>query len=158
MSDSTLTFTQATIVLMRESDVATVLDIERRSNPHPWSERNFFDALRSGYLCLVAREDKAIVGFAVLRSLIDEAELLLIAVRPESRRSGCASGLLADVQARMRALEKTTLHIEARQSNAGALAFYAARGFTRIGVRKNYYPSGVLGNQREDAVLMSITL
>ncbi len=165
MSTATLIFANVEIALMQESDVAFVLDIERRSNSHPWSEANFFEALRLGYLCLVCREmpdkssDKSrIVGFAVLRLLVDDAELLLIAVDPSSRRNGCASALVAELSTRMRELKKNALHIEVRQSNSDAIAFYEARGFARVGARKNYYPHGVLGNQREDAVLMKVAL
>jgi ribosomal-protein-alanine acetyltransferase len=155
---SSLTFSNATVELMRDTDIATVLDIERRSNPHPWTQQNFIDAFRTGYLCLVAREQDRIVGFAIVRTLIDDAELLLIAVSPEVRRGGCATALLIDIKARMQALAKSPLHIEVRASNVGAIAFYEARGFIRVGLRKNYYPSGVLGNQREDALLMSLLL
>jgi ribosomal-protein-alanine acetyltransferase len=153
-----LTFTHIEITLMQEADVANVLEIERRSNSHPWSEANFFDALRLGYLCLVARNESCVVGFAVLRLLVDDAELLLIAVNPDARRSGCASALLAELRTRMRALHKEALHIEVRQSNDTAISFYISHGFVRAGTRRNYYPSGVLGNQREDAILMRVAL
>jgi ribosomal-protein-alanine acetyltransferase len=158
MIESPLIFTNVEIALMQESDISAVLDIERRSNPHPWSEANFCEALRLGYLCLVARDGSRVVGFVVLRLLVDDAELLLIAVNPDSRRCGCASALLSEVSMRMRALNKSALHIEVRQSNRNAIAFYEARGFTRVGLRKQYYPSGILGNQREDALLMMATL
>jgi ribosomal-protein-alanine acetyltransferase len=158
MNTSTLIFSNVEIALMQESDIAAVLDIERRSNPHPWSESNFSEALRQGYLCLVARDESRTVGFVVLRLLVDDAELLLIAVNPDSRRSGCASALLSELSVRMRALNKNALHIEVRQSNNNAIAFYEARGFVRVGMRKKYYPSGLLSNQREDAVLMRAAL
>ncbi|MGL4229955.1 MAG: ribosomal protein S18-alanine N-acetyltransferase [Casimicrobium sp.] len=149
-----LVFATADIALMNESDIDAVLDIERRSNPHPWTREHFEDALRSGYLCLVAKENNAVVGFAVARVLVDDAELLLIAVSPEQRRNGCATLLLNTLILRMRDIDKSPLHLEVRASNTSAIAFYEARNFSRTGLRKNYYPNGVLGNQREDAVLM----
>lgn len=158
MTMPSLASTNLSIELLRESDIEAALDIERRSNTHPWSETNFCDALRAGYLCLVARDESHIVGLAVTHLLVDDAELLLIAVNPDNRRSGCASALLSDVSARLRGLAKNALHIEVRISNVGAIAFYVARGFQRVGLRKNYYPSGVLGSQREDAVLMKVAL
>jgi [ribosomal protein S18]-alanine N-acetyltransferase len=48
--------------------------------------------------------------------------------------------------------------LEVRAGNHTAIAFYEARGFVRSGLRKNYYPNGVLGNQREDALLMQKAL
>jgi ribosomal-protein-alanine acetyltransferase len=155
---STLSFANATVELMQEHDIPHVLDVERQSNPHPWSEQNFRDAFRSGYLCLIAREHGSVSGFAIVRTLVDDAELLLIAVAPNARRGGCGSMLLAEIAMRMKTQGKLTLHIEVRSSNQGAISFYLARGFVRTGLRKAYYPSGVLGNQREDAVLMNVSL
>jgi [ribosomal protein S18]-alanine N-acetyltransferase len=155
---SSLSFTSAEIALMREDDLDRIVDIERRSNPHPWTREHFEDALRSGYLCLTARERDDIVGFVISRVLVDDAELLLIAVRPEARRNGCATALLHTLVDRLRDVNKSPLHLEVRASNTGAIAFYEARGFARSGLRKNYYPNGVLGNQREDAVLMQAAL
>jgi len=151
---SSLSFTSAALALMRESDINDVLDIERRSNPHPWRREHFENALKCGHLCIIAQEAHSVVGFAIARALVDDAELLLIAVSPECRRSGIATALVNELAARLTAISKSPLHLEVRASNEGAIAFYAARGFVRSGLRKNYYPNGVLGQQREDAVLM----
>jgi ribosomal-protein-alanine acetyltransferase len=149
-----LSFSTATIELLRIDDLPSVLDIERRSNSHPWTERNFHDALNSGYLCLIARDDVCICGFAIARLLLDEAELLLIAVSPESRRQGVAGLLWNEMNERLHTNGARLLHLEVRESNAGAQAFYTARGLVQSGRRKRYYPSGAHGGEREDAVLM----
>jgi [ribosomal protein S18]-alanine N-acetyltransferase len=168
---SSLSFAAVDIDLAREDDLDALLDVERRSNPHPWTREHFEDALRSGYLCYVAREatnatnatnaaqvEGQVVGFAIARVLVDDAELLLIAVHPSHRRSGCATLLLNALAARLVDNAKSPLHLEVRASNTSAIAFYEARGFSRSGLRKNYYPNGVLGNQREDALLMQKVL
>ena len=87
---SSLSFSTATVELLTAADIEAVEEIERLSNSHPWTERNFHDALASGYLCLIARDHGAVSGFAVARLLVDEAELLLIAVTPAMRRQGVA--------------------------------------------------------------------
>lgn len=155
---ASLSFASAEIDLMREADIAAALEIERSSNPHPWTREHFDDALRAGYLCLIARDQDAIVGFAIVRFLVDDAELLLIAVAPSTRRSGVATLLLNSVLDRISNAGKSPLHLEVRASNSGAIAFYEARKFTRTGLRKNYYPNGMHGNQREDALLMQLAL
>jgi ribosomal-protein-alanine acetyltransferase len=169
---SILSFAAVDIGLAREDDLDALLDVERRSNPHPWTREHFEDALRSGYLCYIAREaapptptasmttqgEGQVVGFAIARVLVDDAELLLIAVHPSHRRSGCATLLLNALAARLNDNAKSPLHLEVRLSNTSAIAFYEARGFLRSGLRKNYYPNGVLGNQREDALLMQKVL
>lgn len=155
---STLSFSTAVVDLMQESDVATVMEIERRSNSHPWTERNFQDALTSGYLCLAAREQGQICGFAVARLLLDEAELLLIAVLPEQRRQGVAMLLWNELSHRLHASGARIVHLEVRASNQGAQAFYTSRGFTQSGLRRKYYPNGAHDGEREDAWLMQVQL
>lgn len=154
----TLSFSSARVSPMTEADVADVLAIERRCNSHPWSERNFRDALASGYLCLIAREACVPCGFAVGRMLLDEAELLLIAVLPEIRRQGVATLLWNELALRLYASGARRIHLEVRQSNTGAQRFYAMRGFTIEGIRGGYYPSGTQDSRREDALLMQVAL
>ena len=155
---STLSFSTATVDLMRADDLAAVMEIERRSNSHPWTDRNFQDALASGYLSLTAREQGRISGFAVARLLLDEAELLLIAVLPEHRRQGVAALLWNELSHRLHASGARVVHLEVRASNQGAQAFYASRGFTQTGLRRKYYPNGSHDGEREDAWLMQAHL
>lgn len=155
---SSLSFSTATVQLLRSADVEAVVEIERLSNSHPWSERNFHEGLASGYLCLVARDHGAVSGFAVARLLVDEAELLLIAVAPEMRRQGVALLLWIELAERLQASGARTVHLEVRESNLSAHAFYRSLGFTQSGVRPQYYPNGAHENEREDAVLMKVSL
>lgn len=155
---STLSFSAASVALMRDDNLPAVLDIERRSNSHPWSERNFQDALASGYLCLTATEQGHICGFVVARLLLDEAELLLIAVAPAARRQGVAALLCNELAQRLYESGARKLHLEVRASNHGAQAFYASRGFVPCGLRRKYYPSGSHDGEREDALLLQVAL
>ncbi|MBL8311135.1 MAG: ribosomal protein S18-alanine N-acetyltransferase [Burkholderiales bacterium] len=138
---------------LAKDDIAAVLDVERRSNSHPWSERNFLDALASGYLCLAARIQGNVSGFAIARLLPEEAELLLIAVAPEARRQGVATALWQALVERLRIAGARVMHLEVRTSNISAQAFYAELGLVVSGQRPRYYPSGAHG-EREDALLM----
>ena len=155
---SSLSFSTATVQLLSAADIEDVVEIERLSNSHPWTERNFHDALASGYLCLVARDHGAVSGFAVARLLGDEAELLLIAVTPEMRRQGVALLLWIELAERVQASGARTVHLEVRESNRPAQAFYRSRSFTQSGVRPKYYPNGAHESEREDAVLMKVSL
>jgi ribosomal-protein-alanine N-acetyltransferase len=46
--------------------------------------------------------------------------------------------------------------LEVRASNARAQHVYETHGYRRVGLRKRYYPGA--GDQREDAVVMSLPL
>ena len=155
---TSLSFATATIALMQPDDLPSVIEIERKSNSHPWTERNFQDAMSSGYLSLVAREHGQVCAFAIARTLADEAELLLIAVIPNERRQGVAALLWFELAQRLRSAGATKAFLEVRESNSPGRCFYASRGFDQIGVRKNYYPNGGHDGDREDAVLMQVPL
>ncbi len=155
---SALSFFTATIALMQLEDLPSVIEIERQSNSHPWTARNFRDAITSGYLSLVAQEHGHVCAFAIARTFVDEAELLLIAVTPGERRQGVAARLWIELAQRLRIAGVTKVFLEVRASNTPARTFYASRNFAEIGLRKNYYPNGVHDGDREDAILMRVAL
>ena len=93
-----------------------------------------------GVWLTLARVDGADAGFALTRAIMDEAELLLIAVDPAHRRGGVGAALLRSVLAEARGRGVRRLHLEVRANNP-AIRFYAAHGFAREGVRRNYYRS-----------------
>jgi len=95
------------------------------------------------------------IGFAMLRHVLDEAELLLFAVSRPYRKQGIGSRLLRDVLIGARARGTTRMVLEMRQGNPAA-HLYRAHGFTQIGSRPKYYkqPSG----ERIDAITMAADL
>lgn len=119
------------------------------TTPRPWSEADFAAFLQDPLAFLLTEGDAA---FLLGRAVAGEAELLTLAVAPESRRLGLGRKLLARFlyQARLRGAE--TAFLEVAADNTAARALYATSGFTESGRRKNYYatPTG----SRLDAVLM----
>jgi [ribosomal protein S18]-alanine N-acetyltransferase len=79
------------------------------------------------------------MGFYLWRQTLDEAELLLIAVRPEARRTGLGRRLMQDLMAQARDGGVAQLFLEVREGNSPALALYRAAGFEPIGRRARYY-------------------
>lgn len=77
-------------------------------------------------------------GFALARIVVDEAELLLIGVRPHCRRHGLGGTLLRHVMATARERGARHLHLEVRQGNPAA-TLYQAAGFAQVGRRPAYY-------------------
>lgn len=93
-----------------------------------------------GVWLTLARTGDETVGFALSRAILDEAELLLIAVDPARRRSGVGAALLRSVIAESRGRGVARLHLEVRANNP-AIALYAGHGFAPAGVRRAYYRS-----------------
>lgn len=102
-----------------------------------------------GSLALVCEEGGNVSGFLIARQVIDEAEVLNVAVLPEARRQGRASGLLATALDQFRRSGALRVFLEVRTSNQPAIAFYRKHGFTDSGRRKTYYRDPI-----EDALCM----
>ena len=77
-----------------------------------------------------------------LVSVVGEAELLRIAVRPEARGRGLGRRLLRATTEALRDLGITELHLEVRVSNEAARRLYEAEGWRMAGLRKGYYRDG----------------
>jgi ribosomal-protein-alanine N-acetyltransferase len=134
-----------------------VLAIEDAIYPFPWTRGNFQDSLASAYETWLARDaSRRIVGYFVLMLAVDEAHLLNLSVRPDAQGRGIGTVLLERACALARRDQMHSLLLEVRPSNARALAIYEHLGFSRIGVRKDYYPAA--GNTRENAIVMRRTL
>ena len=127
------------------ADVAAVADLEVENlGADAWSEGLVAEGVAGRIPTvhyLVAEVDGAVVGHAVA-SIVDVAELQRIAVTAAHRRTGVASELLAAVVALAVEGGAESLLLEVREDNAGALAFYAERGFTEIARRRRYYNDG----------------
>ena len=77
-------------------------------------------------------------GFALAREVADEAELLLLAIRPAFRRSGIGTALLRSIVADAHERGAEMLHLEVRANNE-AIRLYRNEGFEKIGERHDYY-------------------
>lgn len=91
-----------------------------------------------GVWLLLARRGGTAAGFALSRVVLDEAELLLLAVQPAQRRFGVGRALLDAVAGEARARGAVQLHLEMRDGNPAA-NLYQGAGFHEIGRRKRYY-------------------
>jgi ribosomal-protein-alanine N-acetyltransferase len=91
-----------------------------------------------GVWLTLAEIDGRLLGFALARVVLDEAELLLLAVRPAARRRGIGRALLQSVVTECLTRGVAKLHLEVRAGN-DAIALYRAMGFAKIGERRDYY-------------------
>ncbi|MYN69588.1 ribosomal protein S18-alanine N-acetyltransferase [Streptococcus suis] len=92
----------------------------------------------------LAYEGQELVGFLAVQTVLDEMEILQIAVKTDFQRLGIASQLMAAVMD-----WDGDIFLEVRESNSAAQALYTRQHFTKIGKRKDYYRNPV-----EDAVIM----
>lgn len=117
-------------------------------DPHwneAWNRRQVADALAmpNTHALLIGTDGQVdavseAAGFALTRHVLDEEELLLIAVQPALRGRGLGAALLRKVAQHSSERGCRRLFLEMRRGNP-ALALYRAHGFVQIGVRAHYY-------------------
>jgi [ribosomal protein S18]-alanine N-acetyltransferase len=138
---------------MCEKDLETVLAIESASFSRPWTRRHFLDEIESSTsFPLVAQvPEGGIAGYLCLKIVMDEAEILDVAVCDSLRCRGVGRTLVESAFARCRAGGIALLFLEVRVGNLAAISLYRRLGFRESGRRKGYYGNG------EDAMLMDYT-
>jgi ribosomal-protein-alanine N-acetyltransferase len=130
------------------ADLPSVLAIERRSFPAPWSLAMFvLELSKPSGVCLAAESEDGLLGYLVCSRYVDVWHLMNVAVDASARRGGVASALVEALLAEAGPADRYTL--EVRVSNAGAIAMYERFGFRPAGRRLRYYH-----DNNEDALIM----
>ena len=94
---------------------------------------------------VVAEVNDSCAGYALAWRVLDEVEIMTIAVAESYRQQGIGRALLEFL---LRPPEVRTAFLELRESNQAARALYRSTGFEKTGTRRNYYRNG------EHAILM----
>jgi ribosomal-protein-alanine N-acetyltransferase len=138
------------LVPMRRRHLRSVLRIEARVYPRPWTLSLFLgELLGNGRYYVVARVDGNVVGYGGLMVQLDEGHVTNIAVDPDWHRHQIGSRLLLNLTRAALARGVRHMTLEVRVSNLAAQSMYARFGFRTEGVRKNYY-----AESKEDALIM----
>jgi ribosomal-protein-alanine N-acetyltransferase len=132
------------------SDLPAVIAIERRSFPAPWSLAMFvLELSKPSGICLAATRGDELLGYLVCSRYDQVWHLMNVAVSPDRRRLGVASGLIRRLLEETREAGELPLTLEVRVSNSEAIAMYEGLGFRSAGVRPRYYQ-----DNGEDALIM----
>ena len=135
---------------MNATHVPQIAELEKLCFSDPWSEKSIETELSCRLsVWLVALEGEQVVGYVGSQTVIDESDMMNIAVHPDFRRRGIAEALVAELEAALRQRGSRALTLEVRDSNAPAIALYEKLGFAQVGLRKNYYR-----NPKEDARIL----
>jgi ribosomal-protein-alanine N-acetyltransferase len=135
----------------------TPVELARRhaasfTTPRPWNAHEFKDLLASDLIHLIASP----FGFALIRVVTDDAELLTIAVDPDMRRQGNGARLMQTALSTARSHGASEMFLEVASDNQAACALYQFLGFAEIGKRSGYYKHA--DGQISDAILMKASL
>jgi len=132
-------------------DINEVSYIEKIATPYPWRKSQFTDSHKK-HTCLIMAIGSSIIGYVIYNTVVDDAEILNIAIHPEYQHKGYGRYLLEYL---ISVLPKSTkrFFLEVRITNTNAINLYEDIGFVAICERKNYYSSA---SKTEDAILMAI--
>jgi ribosomal-protein-alanine N-acetyltransferase len=135
---------------MNESHVAQVAELEKICFSDPWSENSVASELKNPLSCwLVAEEDGVVAGYIGSQTVMDESDMMNVAVHSDHRRKGVAESLVNELIEALKKRGSRCLTLEVRASNEPAKALYEKLGFVQVGLRKNYYR-----NPKEDALIL----
>ncbi len=137
---------------LTESDVSDVLMIENKTHLTPWNETHFRDAIRGKQQTYGIFSGSILLGYAVLSSVAQEAELLLFVIDADYHGKGIGQAFL-DALLDYYQTRVTAFFLEVRAGNVPAISLYEKLGFNQVGERAAYYstPWG-----REDALIYAL--
>ena len=135
---------------MERCHVPQVAALEKICFCDPWSEGSVASELENPLSrWLVALEGDQVLGYVGSQTVLDESDMMNLAVDPAFRRRGIARALVCALIEQLRKMGSRCLTLEVRASNESAQALYACLGFVQVGRRKNYYH-----HPKEDALIL----
>jgi [ribosomal protein S18]-alanine N-acetyltransferase len=151
--------------LMRESDIATVQEIEREIFATPWPRNAYYRELASrasAHYVVLRQEaveaparlqgpdfDPTIIGYGGMWRMYDEAHVTTIGVRRDLHHHGYGRVMFAGLVQAAYDMGAKWITLEVRTTNDNAMHMYEGFGFKVIGRRKGYYT-----DNGEDAIVM----
>jgi len=135
---------------MKASHVAQIAQLETICFSDPWSEKSIASELDNKLsFWLTAMDGDRLAGYIGSQTVMDETDMMNVAVHPDFRRKGIAEALVNTLVEELKKKGSHCLTLEVRASNSPAISLYEKLGFSEIGRRKNYYR-----NPREDALIL----
>ena len=125
---------------MTAADVPQVAELEKACFSDPWPESVLSHELENELsLWLVAKRGDTVLGYIGSQSVLDEADMMNLAVRETVRRQGIARLLVLSLCRQLHEKGVMSLTLEVRDSNEPAIRLYSSLGFLQVGRRPNYY-------------------
>ena len=143
-----------TVVPFAESHIPEAAEIEALCFSDPWSANALRFLLPSDSVAAFTCIDEAtgrVCAYCGMSYVLDEGEIVNVAVHPDYRRRGYARAVLGALFRFADAHGIRHLVLEVRASNVAAQALYRSLGFTEVGIMPAYYVKPV-----ENACVMAL--
>ena len=138
------------ILLADESHAPLIAALEACTFSHPQSEKSLVEFFKSERnFAVVCLENRELVSYCTLTSVLDEAQIINVATAVEYKRQGCAKAIFERIFEECMRKGIISISLEVREGNLPAIALYEGLGFYIAGKRKNFYT-----DPRENALIM----
>ncbi len=138
---------------------ARLAAIHASAFPRPWSTLDFERLLgERGIMAdglFLGRATKP-SGFVLSRIVLDEAEIITVAIAAEARGKGHARALLTPHLDALSRRGVARVHLEVEEGNRPAIALYRRAGFRETGRREGYYQKA--NGTKASALTMALDL
>tara|TARA_Y100001968_G_scaffold159880_1_gene146158 strand:+ start:43 stop:507 length:465 start_codon:yes stop_codon:yes gene_type:complete len=134
-----------TIIQLEILHLRSCIDLDKKALNGLWTESQWKKELTDPKrICIgiIEVETKKLLGLCSAWFVIDELHITSIAVLPIHQRKGLGKLLMTDLIKRSNSLFTNLIHLEVKDTNDSAKAFYKSMGFEIVGSRSNLYKDG----------------
>jgi len=135
---------------MTTADLSAVLEIEKALFPiDAWTDALFLAELAEVTISRdvsVAILDSQLVGYASFRYVGKQGDVNTVAVASDQQGKGIGTALMDWLESQAVLRNVREIFLEVRSDNEAAIKMYAARGYERIDIRRNYYGNKIDAN------------
>ena len=134
-----------TIIQLGIVHLTTCIDIDKKSLNGLWTKSQWEKELNDHKrICtgVIDLETKQVLGVCSAWLVADELQITAIAIYPIHQRKGLGKLLISDLIKRSKSLRTNHIHLEVKETNQPAKAFYKSLGFKVVGKRPNFYKDG----------------
>lgn len=129
-----------------------IIEIENLCFKTPWSRESMADEFNNDVAHYFVLIDGEVIGYCGFWAVVDEAQVMNIAVHPSMQGKGCGSLILNKMVNHAIDLGLALMTLEVREDNIAAIKLYESKGFVSVGKRNDYYGKG------ENAILYTKVL
>ena len=138
---------------MKISDLESIKDNLQKDFDNFWNyeilKEEIVNTNSSYFVAKFSSVSDEIVGFAGIKKILDEANIMNIVTRKDYRNKGVASSLLRE-SIEFSKKNCSLITLEVNENNKIAIHLYEKFGFKNVGVRKKYYDG------KENAIIMTL--
>lgn len=128
------------IVRLEDKHLASVAELEELCFAHPWSAEGLKTLTGEGGVGFAAVDESGkVISYAGMVLAADMGDITDVATHPDFRRQGISRAVMERLLEFAVQKQLTSVALDVRVSNVGAIALYEGLGFEMAGKRPRFY-------------------